>query len=120
MGRIPKIHFRRSETCTECPWRRDVAVGHFPPERYVSLRRTCEQGFNNVFACHQTAEGHETVCVGYLMVDGLNNFRVRLAVIQGQYDPKMLKATGPLYESFREMAVANGVVWDGDWNEPQE
>lgn len=120
MGHVPKIHFRRTETCAECPWRRDVAVGRFPPERYVSLRETCTQGFNNLFACHKTAEGHETVCVGYLLVDGLNNFRVRLAVIRGQYDPKTLKASGPLYDSFQEMAMANGVVWDDRWSEAHE
>lgn len=109
-ARIPAIHFRRTETCAECPWLKDTPVSRFPPERYQQLRSTCEQGFNNLFACHKTAEGHETVCVGYLLVDGLNNFRVRLAVIQGQYDPRKLKASGPLYASYREMAAANGYV----------
>ncbi len=107
-ARIPVVHFRRTETCAECPWLKDTPVSQFPPERYRELRATCEQGFNNLFACHRTAMGRETVCVGYLLVDGLNNFRVRLAVIRGQYDPRKLKATGPLYSSYREMAAANG------------
>ena len=103
----PEVTFRRTETCAECPWLKDAPSGRFPPERFERLHRTVQQGFNPIFACHKTAEGHETACVGYLMVEGERNFAVRVALIQKAYDPRQLKATGPLYESYREMAEAN-------------
>lgn len=103
-------HYRRKETCEECPWRKDVPPGRFPAERFIQLRRTAEQGFHKpVFACHKTVEGAETACVGFLLVAGANNFAVRLASATGQFNHKELKATGPLYESYEEMARANGV-----------
>jgi Family of unknown function (DUF6283) len=108
--------FRRKETCEECPWRKDVPVGRFPEERFISLRKTAEQGFNKpIFACHKTSEGKGTqACVGYLLVAGHNNFAVRLASATGRFDHTQLKATGPLYESYEEMARANGVNQDED------
>ncbi len=104
-----KKTYRRIETCEECPWRKDIEPGRFPPERFVALRRTAQQGFNTIFACHKTAEGRETTCVGYLLVAGQNNFTIRLASATGDFDHTKLKATGPLYSSFEEMAKANGV-----------
>lgn len=62
-----------------------------------------------LFACHKTPDGQPTTCVGYLLVDGVNNFRVRLAIIRGQLKMKDLKATGPLYSGFPAMARANGL-----------
>jgi hypothetical protein len=61
-----------------------------------------------VFACHKTKDGQDQVCAGYLLVDGNLNFAVRIAVIQGRFDPEALKSPYPLYESYREMALANG------------
>jgi hypothetical protein len=109
-----------TKTCAECPWRRDVAVGRFPPERYRALRKTCQQGFNKFFACHKSPEGDEFACVGYLMVDGENNFRVRMALIKKLYDPETLEAAGPLYGSFAEMARANGYDPDEDPEDPED
>jgi hypothetical protein len=103
-----KTSFRRKETCGECPWRKDVPTGRFPASRFAKLRSTCEQGFHPIFACHKTAEGSETACVGYLMVEGINNFVVRLALIRHEFDPKELVSEGALFASFEEMARANG------------
>lgn len=101
--------FRMRRTCDECPWRKDVPVGRFAPERFVQLRKTVEQGFGPLFACHKTHEGSDETCVGYLLVDGENNFNVRFAASQGRLHFEELEAAGPLYESFEEMARANGV-----------
>ena len=109
--------FPMMRTCQECPWRRDVEVGRFPPERYRVLRKTCQQGFNRIFACHKSPEGDEFACAGYLMVEGDNNFRVRIALSRRLYNPDDLVATGPLYESFAEMARANGYDPDDDDDE---
>lgn len=109
--------FHMTRTCSQCPWRRDVPTGRFPPERYRALRKTCQQGFNRVFACHKSPEGGEFACAGYLMVAGDNNFRIRIARSKRLYDPDELVATGPLYKSFAEMARANGYDPDEDAGE---
>jgi hypothetical protein len=107
--------FAMKLTCTECPWRRDVAVGRFPPERYAALRETCEPGgLPMVFACHKTPEGEERACAGFLLVHGADNNRVRLAMMQGAYDPSEVRASAPLYDDFAEMARANGYEPEGE------
>lgn len=102
--------FQLARTCDECPWRRDVPLGKFTPARYHALARTVKQGFNPIFACHQTPDTEPQACVGYLLVDGVNNFHVRLAIITKVVTPSKLEAAGPLYDSFEEMARANGAI----------
>lgn len=60
-----------------------------------------------MFACHKTPEGKEQACVGYLLRNGTNNIAVRIAACDGRVNLRELQARGPLYDSFREMAVAN-------------
>lgn len=103
--------------CNECPWRKDVPVGRFSPARYAALERTCQQRMAPVFACHKTKEGNDRACVGYLLRDGENNLRVRLWQIRSrhgdaapheQVSPETLSSPTKLYDSFYEMAEANG------------
>lgn len=102
--------FAVTKTCPECPWRKDVETGRFPPERFATLKRTCEQGFGNpVFACHKSRMDDERACAGFLLVEGDNNFAVRLAVLRGDFDPRRVEATGPLFKSYEAMAEANGL-----------
>lgn len=101
--------FAVTTTCDECPWRRDVAVGRFPPERYKALENTCKQIFGGpIFACHKTHEGNERACAGFLLVEGWENISVRLAASAKRFDMSEITAAAPLYGSFAEMAVANG------------
>ncbi len=111
-----KIYMTR--TCAECPWRRDVAPGRFPPERYEALLSTCKPGGmpKAMFACHKSSEGQEKACAGMLLVEGPNLNSVRLAVALGKIDPHEVTAAGPLYENFREMAKANGYDPGPDWD----
>lgn len=97
------------KTCSECPWRRDVKVGKFPPSRYAELAETVEQDFGPIFACHMSTEGQDTPCVGYLMRDGENNFRVRLMIFDGDVKLNELSSDAPLYDNFAQMARANGL-----------
>lgn len=114
-----KRKFCGTTTCNECPFLKDVPVGRFPPERFQQLRRTAQQGFNPIFACHKTIEGSDNACVGYLLVDGLNNFNVRLALSRKRFNPSELKATGPLYDSYKEMEDANDL--DAvDWGDQRD
>lgn len=98
-------------TCDECPFLKSVPVGHFPPERFESLAGTSlgEDGWKPIFACHKSTEGSDVACVGYVLSDGGHtNFAVRIAAIQGRFDPGALRSTGPMYESYEAMALANG------------
>lgn len=109
--------FLQKKTCEECPWRKDVPVGRFPPERFVRLRTTVQQDrlFNNpLFACHKSKEGDENACVGYLLRDGNINIAVRFAASQRRFRFEELEATGPLYDDFYEMARANGAVFEDE------
>ncbi|WP_033346773.1 DUF6283 family protein [Catenuloplanes japonicus] len=96
--------------CGVCPWRRDTAVGRFPPERYVALASTSVAGAGPVFACHTSAEEASHACVGWLLADGGRfNFQAQLAKAMGRWDPAALRTRGALYDTYGEMALANGV-----------
>lgn len=106
--------------CTECPFRLDAPLGHFPACRYEALRNTstAPDGSNPglgapLFACHATPEGRETACAGWLAVEGVDHVMVRLAVAQCRLDADAL-VPGPdwpeLYPSFLAMAAANGAA----------
>ena len=101
--------FAVKRTCPECPWLRAATLGKFPPGRYAALEATCRPGgLPSVFGCHMTPEGGERACAGFLLVCGRDNNRVRVAMIRGAFNPAAIEATGPLYDSFDEMAAANG------------
>lgn len=85
-----------------------MPAGQFPASRYRALRCTVTQQFPQpLFACHQTAEGKEIACAGYLAVEGHGNLTVRLAVATGQLDPAVLQPDPgwpPLFAGYEEMA----------------
>lgn len=80
--------------CPTCPWRVDQdasAIPNFSLELAENLRRTCEQGFGApMFACHQSRDGAEVVCAGWLAVYGADSIAVRMQVIAGNYPPEVL------------------------------
>lgn len=101
--------FCATTVCDQCPWRKDAPHGLFSRERFDAMRTTVGDGdaIRPIFACHKAPEGHETACVGYLMVCGWTNIVVRVAAAMGRVDPKALRSPGPLFESFDEMYAAN-------------
>lgn len=104
-----KPGFAMQRTCAECPWRRDVPTGRFPPERYKDLEATCRPGgVPSIFACHKTEPGTHRACAGFLIVHGHDNNTARVAAMGGAFDPTTITAAAPLYGSFDEMARANG------------
>lgn len=91
--------------CDECPWRKDVAPGRFPPERYRALAPTAYDMATSIFACHKSPDGKEFACAGYLLMSSAHNFSVRMAR-QSFAD---LASPYPLFATYRRMAIANGV-----------
>lgn len=91
--------------CDECPWRRDVKPGKFPPERYIALASTAYDLAWTIFACHRSKVGHEITCAGYVLQSSAHNMRLRLS---GQRLDDV-SSPFPLFANYREMAIANGV-----------
>ena len=105
--------FAMTRTCRECPWKRSTPLGKFPPARYKALAETANRSSSltfrqPVFACHMSPEGGEKACAGFMLVVGFDNINVRLAGARKQFDMREIQADGELYESFDEMARANG------------
>jgi hypothetical protein len=91
--------------CPECPWRRDVPVGKFPPARFTLLAPTAYDMARRVFACHMSAEGSEFACAGFI-ARCPHNLTLRLSHIY----PSSVNVEGvPLFDNYRQMAIANGV-----------
>lgn len=55
------------------------------------------------FACHQSREGAEIVCAGWLAAVGENHPMVRLAVARGEYPLGALEASPELHDTFSEV-----------------
>lgn len=103
--------------CKQCPWVRDSDVGgasipNFDIELMRNLANTCppkgtdEDGFRNVMACHDSKDGKEYVCAGYVSVHGLRNINFRLMVSMNNINVgKVLDNCEEfdLYDNFHEM-----------------
>lgn len=105
----PLPHARRP--CRDCPWRLDSPPGQFPLERFEALRSTSDQSGLQapMFACHQSAEGRDVACAGWLATEGHNHLGVRLAVALGRLNPVALRprAGWPrLFSSYATMFAA--------------
>jgi hypothetical protein len=102
--------------CTSCPWR--LAAGakdipNFNIELAEKLADTCpdHRGMGpdvgaSMFACHQSRQGEEFACAGWLAKVGHRHPAVRLAIVGGQLDPAALEpSTGwpELHDDYREV-----------------
>lgn len=105
-----------NEPCPTCPWRLTSVVGGgdipgFDIDLMRGLRSTVGDGdaFRTIMACHYSACGAETPCVGYLAVEGWSNLAVRLGVIDGRIDMAAIDAACAdidLWPSFELMLAA--------------
>lgn len=96
----------RTKICTDCPWRLDAEVGAFPAEAFRHSARTAYDLALTRFACHMSGSENPQTCVGFLLRGAQHNMSVRLNPV----DPDTLDDRGvELYDSYRAMAIANGV-----------
>jgi hypothetical protein len=109
--KVPGLPHRKV-ACAECPWRRSNPPGKFPPERYIALANTTVDMSMRIFACHMAKEDKPATCAGWLQMASAHNFAVRMAMSTGRLDLSELVPITGLYETYREMAVANGVAGD--------
>ncbi|MFE4829958.1 DUF6283 family protein [Streptomyces sp. NPDC056672] len=95
-----------------CPWRRDAPAGQFPPEAYRLSAPTTYDQSTRAFGCHSSTPERVRVCAGWVLRGAGDNFRVRMWVLNGDIDVPHLPEGVELYDSYREMAIANGVAPD--------
>lgn len=111
----------RREPCAKCPWRKD-AVGVFPAEafRHSGVTGACEtksgaarsDGDAYMFACHSNGAAKPAACAGYILRSRDSVSWARGAAL-GSFDPAKVHDGGvELFDSYYEMAVANGVSPD--------
>lgn len=87
--------------CPGCPWRCDKTAADIPGfslEKARGLAATSPdaRGFGPsfgapLFACHQSKEGDELACAGWLATVGACHPNVRLAVMSGRLDGEALQ-----------------------------
>ena len=80
-------------------------VGAFPPEVFRLSASTTYNLAENEFGCHACKRDEPKTCTGFLLLGAAHNVTVRM------YGPDIaeVSSTHPLYDNYREMAVANGV-----------
>lgn len=102
--------------CTSCPWRRVASaddIPNFDLELAEKLADTCpdHRGMGPdfgapVFACHQSRDGEEFACAGWLAKVGHRHPAVRLAVMSRRLDPAALEpgeSWPELHEDYQEV-----------------
>lgn len=97
--------------CATCPWRVGSSAADIPAfdiAKARGLRSTVGEGdqFRTVMACHGSACGAESPCIGYIAVEGYSNINVRLMALDGRINlPQIWEAAErlDLYQSFDEM-----------------
>lgn len=104
----PSKAYKR-KPCEQCPWRKDQA-GSFPAEAFVHSAETAYEMSEHTFACHMAGAESPATCAGFLMVGADHNLAVRMHYIKGEWDFDAVSDGGlDLWQSYRAMAVANGV-----------
>lgn len=98
----------RRKPCSDCPWRKD-AVGKFPAEAFRHSASTAYDMNGHTFGCHQSGKDRPATCAGFLLRGGAHNLAVRLGYINGTIKDDVTDGGHDLHESYRAMAVANGV-----------
>lgn len=83
-----------SRPCASCPWRLDQDAGDIPNfdmDKAEGLSRCCpnERGFGPefgapMFSCHQSKDGAEFPCAGWLATVGARHPGVRFAAMAGR------------------------------------
>lgn len=98
--------------CAKCPWRKD-AVGEFPAEAFRHSAETAYDMSRHTFGCHAAGAEQPKTCAGFLLSESADhNLSVRLARMR-RGAPEDIDAAGlDLFQTYREMAEANGVAAD--------
>lgn len=98
----------RKKPCKNCPWKKS-SVGEFPAEAFEHSARTAYDMSRHTFACHDSGSKKPAACAGFLLRGAEHNLSVRLGYMNGTYKADVSDDGHELFDSYRDMAVANGV-----------
>jgi hypothetical protein len=99
-----------AKPCKECPWRKENK-GTFPAKAFVHSANTAYDLSGNVFGCHMTGTEKPATCAGFLLKGSYHNLAVRMKLLSGAIKVENVSDGGAnLFESYRQMAIANGVA----------
>lgn len=112
----------RTPPCKSCPWRVGADADAIPGFDMAMAEdlRLCVSGAIGapIFACHQSREGDEIPCQGFLAVEGYASLTVRIGVSVGTIDPDALgeppEDWPELYGSFEAMLANLRDTFDGE------
>lgn len=101
----------RREPCADCPWCED-STGIFPAEAFRHSACTAFDMSSHIFSCHQSGAKKPAICAGFLLKGAAHNLSVRLKLHKGELIEDVSDGGRKLHESYRAMAIANGVSED--------
>lgn len=102
----------RKTPCPGCPWVK-ANNGSFPAEAFVHSASTAYDMAQTRFGCHESGADKPAACAGFLLRGADHNLAVRLDILRGRLDPSSISDGGrELHDSYKAMAVANGVPPD--------
>jgi len=84
-------------------------VGEFPAEAFRHSASTAYDMSDHTFACHQSGKEKPATCAGFLLRGATHNLAVRLGYMRGRFQGDVTDGGHELHESYRAMAIANGV-----------
>lgn len=100
----------RRKPCEQCPWRADLPTGVFPPQAFRESAPTAYDMAMSTFSCHMSGKERPATCAGFLFRHSVNNMQVRQRLLHSAGWPEHVSDGGfPIYKTYREMAIANGV-----------
>ena len=83
------------------------------------IAQDCRGDGLTTMLCHKSTKAKPIICAGWAAVEGYDAIGLRLATIQGKYDPAGLNVKGlDLFGSMREMIEANNKVYVAQGQEP--
>lgn len=92
-----------------CPWRSDAPPGQFPAQAYRDSAATSQPGATSYFGCHSSTREHPLICAGWLLRGAQHHDQAQRALTDAALTLPELPAGVELYDSYQDMAVANGV-----------
>jgi hypothetical protein len=115
--RVPGVALRRQEI-----FRTSISIW---PKSWLTVALTSEAWGASMFACHQSRQGDEFACAGWLAKVGHRHPAVRLAVASGRLGPAALEpgANWPeLHDNYQEildkLRATSNLECDADSDKP--
>lgn len=102
--------------CSSCPWRVDAPRGHWDPQHFVDVWRSCQDDGTHLMLCHKSStlpesERKNVPCQGWIRVMGFEAIGVRMLALQERITPEEIEdRNGPdLFPTFTAMMRANKI-----------